>query len=577
MNQVPLNLWMFTPYAAIISVVLLCVVVVFSLRKGFSLLIDVKTQICLILFFLVFFLLFNPFLSENWMHGPFAIMFAMSCSVLSFACVGRWAIGIWIPIFLAAFVSYGLDLNNVILNETVMVQIIETSEKDALRYASVFNVFLVIISVVLAIVFSCVLFRLIRSVKRISLFSYGCVSLVVPLVGMYVLRSHMPSGVKLLWPMFNMQEFVVIYKNSYRQLKAADYILSLLPDDSKPIKTSISTVDKDSGLVCILHIGESVNADHCSFNGYSRNTTPWLASQPNLINFKDCTSSSGTTDWAVLTMVTNGRRSCQTESDSKMLPSSPSLMDFFHANGFRCFGFWDKCYVDGSSNNIFTKMVNYFCRCAEAKRGYEDDVMNQLRDVINTLDSTGESNVFMIINNEGSHCYYNGYDKENPPFVVESPPLPNFTPQSNKKHAEIFRNAYDSTIHYTDMYISRIVEHLKGRPFIYVYMSDHGEYLGEEGSWCRGSADLQLFHKHRACKVPFFIYASPEFESLHPHFAQAIVQLRKSQSIHTGHEHLFHTMLGIMGITCDYYDESLDLSKEGVEAYSGPHPNEKSE
>lgn len=572
MDQVPLNFWMFTPWATLFAVLLAVGIWVWNKRKKLPCLIAGKTQLILVLFFGVFYLIFNPYLLDNWMHAPMAILFAVACVCLSFACMRGWAMLVWVPVFLASFITYGLDLNNVTLNETVMVQILETSQKDAMRYVSFMNITLFVVAIVLSLLFSYILWRIVRKAGRSAMFSFGSGVLVLPLLGMYCLRAHMPIDVKLLWPMFNLQEYVVVYKNANRQLSKANYILSLLPGDSQPLRTSISTVDKDSGVVVILHIGESVNASHCSVNGYSRNTTPWLASQPSLINFRDCVSSCPTTDWAVLTMLTNGRRDCFSTQDEAMLPSSPSVMDFFHANGFRCYGFWDKCYVDGSSNNIFTRMVAYYCRCAEKQFGYSGDIMSQMRDVLATLDAAGQSNVFIMINNDGSHCYYNSYDKSNPPFPVTEQPTAGFKPQSNPQQAQNMINAYDSTIHYTDAYIGSIAEHLKGRPFLYVYMSDHGEYMGEGGNWSRGTADMSNFHQHQACKIPFFVYASPEFEAAHPHFKQALAQLRASQHLLTGHEHLFHTLLGIMGISSDYYDPSLDLSRQGAKPYNGPHP-----
>lgn len=41
----------------------------------------------------------------------------------------------------------------------------------------------------------------------------------------------------------------------------------------------------------------------------------------------------------------------------------------------------------------------------------------------------------------------------------------------------------------------------------------------------------------------------------------------------TGHEHLFHILLGIMGIQTNYYIPSLDLSSSQIRPYSGPQPS----
>ncbi len=571
MSKVPLKMWMFTPWGWVGAFIFAVTVYLYCRGKSVPS-VSIKSQCVVYSILLLFYLLANPYLSLNWMHLPMAILFASSLIFLSIALLRWGSIIIWSIIFFMGFISYGVTLNNVVLNDAVMCQILSTSLEDALRYMTFVNISFLILGVIVAIGISCFLYRALKSINRVSLLKYSSVALIAPIVFMYFLRTYLPFGTELMWPVLNTQELVEISKNAYKQMKRTEAILSRLPDESTPINTSISTVEKDSGVVCILHIGESVNASHCSFNGYHRNTTPWLASQKSLINFRDCVSSSDMTDWAVLTMLTNGRRSMVQCNDDKMLPSSPSIMDFFALNGFKCYGFWANCYVDNSINNTFTQMVRYFGRKAVKQYGYSGDVFNQLKDISSVLKENEGRNVFVMINNDGSHCYYHGYDKVNPPYPVAYTPQPNFTPQSKKEHAEIFLNAYDSTIHYTDRYICSLIESLKGKPFLYVYMSDHGDYLGEAGCWTRGSTPLSKYYVYHACKIPFFILASPEFENLHPHFKKSVEQLRKSQGLRTAHEHLFHTMLGIMGISTEYYDESLDLSNCAVKSYSGPAP-----
>ena len=96
--------------------------------------------------------------------------------------------------------------------------------------------------------------------------------------------------------------------------------------------------------------------------------------------------------------------------------------------------------------------------------------------------------------------------------------------------------------------------------------------MGDHGYWQRSQVPFSQFHQHEPSKVPFIIYASPELEAAHPHFKTALEQLRKNQHISTAHEHVFHTILGIMSIETPYYDQKLDLSTDAVAPYTGPHP-----
>lgn len=72
--------------------------------------------------------------------------------------------------------------------------------------------------------------------------------------------------------------------------------------------------------------------------------------------------------------------------------------------------------------------------------------------------------------------------------------------------------------------------------------------------------------------VGMFVICSPEFRQMHPHFAEAVQQLRAHSDMLVGHEHVFHTLLGLIGIRSPYYDSSLDLCSPDARPYEGPHP-----
>ncbi len=575
MSNIPIAYWMFTPIGCIGSFVLLLATMLYAKRKKQSLWLPIKQQLIVYLIFLLFYIFCNPYLETTWMYTPASLLLSSAVLTLAVGFTGCFAIAVWSIIFLLAFFVFGLSLNNVTISTDVLAQIYTTSPRDAARYINTLNISLLIISILVSVALSYIMWRVVKTAKRPTLLTSGSLSLFFALAFMYGMRSYLPSGSGMMWPIINGQEIVNLSKNALRQIKTTREIISMLPEESRIGDCSISTIGDDAGVIVILHIGESVNAAHCSFNGYARNTTPWLASQSSLINFKDCISSADLTDWAVLTMLTNGRRSIKGTDDKSMMPSSPGIMDIFHKSGFRCYDLWDNCYIDNSSDNLFTNMVRYFGRNAEKTYGYKGDITHQLTDIFSILDKSEKSNIFITINNNGSHCYYDSYDKKQPPFPILYHPTANFTPKTNREHAEIYLNAYDSTIHYMDAYIRRIVEYMQGRPYIYVYMSDHGEYVGEGGYWTRGATPSSKYYDYHACCVPFFILASPEFENMHPHFKNALEQLRRAQEITTAHEHLFHTLQGIMGITSKYYDSSLDLTRKEVLPYSGPHPDRK--
>lgn len=271
-----------------------------------------------------------------------------------------------------------------------------------------------------------------------------------------------------------------------------------------------------------------------------------------------------------MTILTNARRNFLTCKDAKYLPSSPILMDFFAHAGFECGAFWYKGTVTGPKGALFTAQSKRFCESATVVEEHDGLPMEQLKQVQAFLDKNPGKNLHLLLNNRGSHFFYTDFDLANSPFKPERYPVATDSPKNNPKVQQLFHDAYDSTVHYTDEYIRRLIEMLKGRPFVYVYVSDHGEYLGKEGYWHRGEAPESEFFNGGASRVPFFIITSPEFVRLNPNAQKAIENLRNNTGKLTGHEHVFHTVMGIIGMKSAWYDASLDLTTPDAQPYDGP-------
>lgn len=200
------------------------------------------------------------------------------------------------------------------------------------------------------------------------------------------------------------------------------------------------------------------------------------------------------------------------------------------------------------------------------------DSHSQIPQIIDSINSEKAKNIFCLVNNIGSHLPFRDFNKKEPPFTPASDKAYNEHPGDNDETAKIVQNTYDCTIHYLDIYIEQLVKHLQGKPFIYIYISDHGDYLGDRGIWVR-NGDKEAFFSTPVCQVPLLIITSKEFEQQSPHFKEALAHLRQHSDMSIGQEHIFHSLLGIFGIQTPYYDEELDLTSDKVKPYTGPHPS----
>jgi lipid A ethanolaminephosphotransferase len=178
----------------------------------------------------------------------------------------------------------------------------------------------------------------------------------------------------------------------------------------------------------------------------------------------------------------------------------------------------------------------------------DEGMLTGLQDYI---DNTGRGDILIVLHQMGNHgpAYYKRYPKEFEKFtpVCKSNQLEECT-------EEQIENAYANSVLYTDYFLSRVIELLKKNSKAYetamVYMSDHGESLGENG-----------LHLHG---MPYFIAPDPQ-----KHVAALMwfgdkfkidrEALRSKAQVPFSHDNLFHTVLGLMEVHTSIYDKRLDI------------------
>lgn len=166
-----------------------------------------------------------------------------------------------------------------------------------------------------------------------------------------------------------------------------------------------------------------------------------------------------------------------------------------------------------------------------------------------------ENDIVFVFHQQGSHgpAYYRRY----------SPEYEKFTPACGSKtigdcpHEE-FINAYDNTIVYTSALIAQTIEKLKALSDRYnvalIYVSDHGESLGENGIYLHAMpyelAPIEQIH------VPLLIWLDEE-NAKNLNINRDAMKAKKSERY--SHDNMFHSLLGIAGISTKEYNKDLDL------------------
>ena len=116
-------------------------------------------------------------------------------------------------------------------------------------------------------------------------------------------------------------------------------------------------------------------------------------------------------------------------------------------------------------------------------------------------------------------------------------------------------NTYDNTILYTDYFLAETISWLKAQQEDYhvsmLYISDHGESLGEGGLYLHGYP--YLFAPKAQIHVPMVFWASQN----NPQYNLDQLGQGKEQAL--SHDHLFHTILGLYQVQTAVYKPNMDL------------------
>ena len=187
------------------------------------------------------------------------------------------------------------------------------------------------------------------------------------------------------------------------------------------------------------------------------------------------------------------------------------------------------------------------------KQGY-DAVLNwQLSDLIRQTES---NRVFVTLHQTGSHgpAYYNKYPPE---FEYFKPVCK--TVQIAKCSDEELNNAYDNTIRYTDSLIADLITQLERMTDVnatLIYVSDHGQSLGEDGYYLHGAPIAFAPIEQR--EIPFLVWMSDGFQQSRGLSAATILRDETFP-----HDFPFHSVMGAFGLRSDIYKPQFDIFNIG--------------
>jgi lipid A ethanolaminephosphotransferase len=303
-------------------------------------------------------------------------------------------------------------------------------------------------------------------------------------------------------------------------------------------------------VLVVLVMGETARADRFSLNGYERDTNRYTRSR-DIVNFPRVVSC-GTSTAESLPCIFSGLGQSHFSHRAAMARESIvgamqrlGISTHWRDNSTGCKEVCDERRFEQRADWTDAELCD--------STGCFDELL--LTDFDALLGDRARDNL-IVLHQRGSHGP--AYNTNVPQWAKEYFPecdLPNLR---NCDRAAI-NNSYDNTIVYTDYFLSRVIDELDKRSGDFdvamLYVSDHGESLGENGLYLHGFPYAMA--PREQIEVPMLMWASPGFYAAR---AQVDPQcLRRSAQRATSHDSIFHTLLPIFRLESPLYDEALDL------------------
>lgn len=300
----------------------------------------------------------------------------------------------------------------------------------------------------------------------------------------------------------------------------------------------------------IVVLGETSRADNFSLGGYLRDTNP-LMRQDGVIYFPHTTSCGTATAVSVPCMFSNMPRA---HYDEELAHHQEGVLDILQRAGIQVLWNDNDGGCKGACDRVPHQNVTNLKLTGQCIDGecYDDVLFHNLDSYIDNLQQDG----IIVLHTIGSHgpTYYNRY-----PAAFRK-----FTPTCDTNEIqgctrEQLTNTYDNTILYVDYVVDKAIKLLQSKQDKFttslVYLSDHGESLGEDGVYLHGlpysiAPDTQ---KH----VPMALWLSADYQQRYGISAHCLQQ--RAQKENYSQDNLFSTLLGLLGVSTREYQAADDI------------------
>ncbi|MBI2382459.1 MAG: phosphoethanolamine--lipid A transferase [Gammaproteobacteria bacterium] len=318
----------------------------------------------------------------------------------------------------------------------------------------------------------------------------------------------------------------------------------------------------------VLVVGETARAENFSLNGYARATNRYTAGR-GVVSFSDVRSCSTSTATAIPCMFSFLGRAgfdpgaARRQENVLELLARAGVRVLWRENNSGCKGVCDGVPHERPGRTRPRACAGGHC--------FDEFLLDGLDERLRG----GRTDALVVLHQEGSHgpAYHERYP---PAFAA-------FTPECRDAQVDRCRtadlvNSYDNTLLYTDYVLARTLDMLERLAAQYdtamLYLSDHGESLGEGGIYLHGLP--YVIAPAAQTHIPLLLWLSDGYRASAGIDAACLAATRSRAR---SHDNLPHTLLGLLGVGGAAYDARLDLlagcaarTAATVRAGGGPPP-----
>ncbi|WP_300582005.1 phosphoethanolamine--lipid A transferase [uncultured Pseudoalteromonas sp.] len=483
----------------------------------------------------------------NWLFiasVPFFLL-ALTAMVLSWLSLITFVKPVLLTSIVVSSLLFYATLNyGVIFDKSMLQNILETNSGEAFSYLNVQVIaFITVLGVLPAYLFC--RFKIVGNFRiRLKSFAFLNVTafIAVAVIAVPFYKDYASVGRNNRQLTSYITPFA-FYTAGYKYLRD-NYFYPPLP--FKVLDKTPYLLAKQQSSLTIMVVGETARAANFSLQGYDKPTNQYTP-KLGVKYFSDVSSCGTATAISVPCMFSRLDRN---HYDSRIAQSQENALDIIQRSGVEVTWIDNNSSCKGVCARVNSQTVeptksNPLC---DGRYCFDEVLVEALAA---KLAKSHAKHQLIVLHMIGSHgpTYYRRYPEKDSKFLPDCP-----RSDIQNCSSEQLTNTYDNTIAYTDLVLSKLINLLQSSQAddkALLYVSDHGESLGEKGLYLHGFP-YALAPKEQT-HVPMLFWSNKLADT---RFNQCIEQQRNHAF---SHDNIFDTLLGLTHIQSIEYRPEQDI------------------